>query len=134
MCGKQFDREGMNPVARGKQDRRKGMVQQLFLHALHAMKQSGHTLSFLHPFSFSFYRKFGWEHVFNLKYYSIPMDKMKESWSGKGYIRRSSLDIHTLNSIYTDYAKQFSGTLVRDEKCWNQRVFKAMRQLAIAYN
>src|SRR5699024_1585983 len=132
--GKQFEMGGISSVATWPEYRRKGMVKQLLLHALHAMKQSGQTLSFLHPFSFSFYRKFGWEHVFNLKHYSIPMDKMKGSWSGKGYVRRSSLDIHTLNSIYTDYAKQFSGTLVRDEKWWNQRVFKAMGQLAIAYN
>src|SRR5699024_4728142 len=129
--GEQSEMGGISSVATCPEYCTKGIVRQLFLHPLHALKQSGQTISFLPPLSFSFYGKYGWEHVFNLKHYSIPMDKMKGSWSGKGYVRRSSLDIHTLNSIYTDYAKQFSGTLVRDEKWWNQRVFKAMGQLAI---
>src|SRR5699024_1248886 len=132
--GKQFEMGGISSVATWPEYRRKGMVKQLLSHVLHMMKQSGQSISFLHPFAFSFYRKFGWEHVFNLKHYSIPTEKMKGNWSGKGYVRRRSLDIHTLNSIYIDYAKQFSGTLIRDEKWWDQRVFKTMEQLAIAYN
>src|SRR5699024_2814934 len=94
----------------------------------------GQTISFLHPFSFAFYHKFGWEYVFNQKYYSIPMDKMKGSWRGRGYVRRSHLDIPVLHAIYTDYARKFSGMIERDEKWWKQRVFKEMEQLAIAYN
>ncbi|TKH33755.1 GNAT family N-acetyltransferase, partial [Paenibacillus polymyxa] len=38
-----------------------GMVSRLLTHALEEMKTAGQSLSFLHPFSFAFYRKFGWE-------------------------------------------------------------------------
>lgn len=131
---KSFKMGGVSSVATWPEYRRKGMVKQLLFHALTYMKETGQTISFLHPFSFTFYRQYGWEHTFNLKRYSIPVGKMAGSWQGKGYVRRSELDVSLLNSIYTDYAKQFTGTVIRDEKWWEQRTFKQVEQIAIAYN
>lgn len=132
--GKPFKMGGISSVATWPEYRRQGMVKKLLYHALKHMKQTGQTVSFLHPFSFSFYHKFGWAHVFNQKHYSIPVDKMKGSWNGKGYVRRGKLDTPLLNAIYTDYAQNFSGTLKRDEKWWKQRVFKKIEDIAIAYS
>lgn len=132
--GETFEMGGISSVATWPEYRRNGMIKHLLAHTLQYMKQAGQTVSFLHPFSFAFYRKYGWEHVFNLKNYVIPMKKMKGVWSGKGYVRRSRIDTPELNAIYTDYARKFTGTLARDDKWWQQRVFKNEEQLAIAYN
>ena len=52
---------GIAGVATWPENRRQGHVSTLLKHALQEMKSKGQTLSFLHPFSIPFYRKFGWE-------------------------------------------------------------------------
>ncbi|WP_077624615.1 GNAT family N-acetyltransferase [Sediminibacillus massiliensis] len=132
--GQPFEMGGIGAVATWPEYRRKGHVRDLLEHALKYMKQEGQTLSFLHPFAFPFYRKFGWELTFVNKKYTIPMDKLKRPWNGDGYVERSDADIPLLQKIYTEYAKHFNGMLVRDEKWWKQRVLKDNYQIAVAYN
>lgn len=131
--GKVFDMGGISSVATWPEYRRQGAVTQLLHHALHHMRQHGQTLSFLHPFSFAFYRKYGWEHVFSHKEYSIPMNQLKQSWAIDGYVRRIENDIAILHAVYTEHAKHFNGMLVRDEKWWKQRVLKRNWHQAVAY-
>lgn len=132
--GKEFKMGGINSVATWPEYRRQGMAKHLMYHALQYMKKEGYTITFLHPFSFAFYRQYGFEHTFSLKRYIIPAEKMSGRWQGNGYVRRSGLDIPLLNSIYADYAKQFTGTIHRDEKWWKERSFKQVDQIAVAYN
>ncbi|HLR72197.1 MAG TPA: GNAT family N-acetyltransferase [Pseudogracilibacillus sp.] len=132
--GKEFEMGGISSVATWPEYRRQGMAKQLMYHALKYMKKEGYTITFLHPFSFAFYRQYGFEHTFSLKRYTIPSEKMSGRWQGNGYVRRSGFDIPLLNSIYTDYAKQYTGTINRDEKWWKERSFKQVEQIAVAYN
>ncbi|MBY7141812.1 GNAT family N-acetyltransferase [Virgibacillus sp. NKC19-3] len=133
--GKSFAMGGISGVATWPEFRRQGMVKHLLHHALQQMKQNGQTLSFLHPFAFAFYRKYGWEHVFTEQQYSIPLEKLKKQWGGEGYVRRIQSDISVLHRIYTEYAKTFNGMLERDERWWRQRVLKDQSQhIAIAYS
>ncbi|MFB4170032.1 enhanced intracellular survival protein Eis [Virgibacillus sp. JSM 102003] len=132
--GQAFEMGGISSVATWPEYRRQGAVKHLLHHALKYMKEQGEVLSFLHPFSFSFYRKYGWEHTFSEKKYTIPLEKLKRNWEANGYIRRVDSEVSMLHNIYTEYAKQFNGTLVRDEKWWEQRVFRGDWHKAIAYN
>src|SRR4051812_40976544 len=59
--GYPFAMGGIAGVATWPEFRRHGMVKKLLIHALQTMKAAGQTISFLHPFEFPFYRKFGWE-------------------------------------------------------------------------
>ncbi|MFD1363563.1 GNAT family N-acetyltransferase [Lentibacillus salinarum] len=132
--GKTFDMGGISSVATWPEYRRQGAVKQLLYYALKHMRTNGQTLSFLHPFSFAFYRKYGWEHTFSQKTYTMPIDRLKREWGAKGYVRRMNDDIPALDSIYTAYAKQFNGTLVRDDKWWTQRVLQGKWHQAAAYS
>ncbi|MFZ3577816.1 GNAT family N-acetyltransferase [Virgibacillus sp. DJP39] len=132
--GKAFEMGGISAVATWPEYRRKGNVKNLLLHALKHMKEHGQTVSFLHPFSFSFYRKYGWELAFVEQSYEIPLDKLKRDWEGNGYVRRVHNEAPVLHTIYTEYAKQFNGPLVRDEKWWEQRVFNEKYNSAVAYD
>ncbi|MBP1970897.1 putative acetyltransferase [Virgibacillus natechei] len=133
--GKPFEMGGISGVATWPEYRRRGMVKHLLYHALKQMKQNGQALSFLHPFSFAFYRKYGWEHTFTNQQYSIPVERLKNKWDAKGYVRRIQPDIELLHGVYTEYAKSFNGMLVRDEKWWEQRVLKDKSlQIAVAYD
>ncbi|WP_029268487.1 GNAT family N-acetyltransferase [Virgibacillus alimentarius] len=131
---REFAMGGISSVATWPEHRRKGLVKDLLYHGLEQMKKNGQTLSFLHPFSVPFYRKFGWELTFTEKHYSIPIEKLRGSWNPAGYVRRIHRDIPLLHKIYSSYAKKFSGTLIRDEKWWEQRVLKDDQHIAVAYN
>src|SRR5699024_987951 len=120
--GKQFRMGGISSVATWPEYRRQGMVKHLLKHALSYMKDQGITISFLHPFSFDFYRKFGWELAFSNKAYTIPIEYLKNIERGDGYVRRINNDLTPLQAIYHAYAKRFTGPIVRDDQWWRQRV------------
>ncbi|SDJ99974.1 GNAT family N-acetyltransferase [Sediminibacillus albus] len=132
--GKPFEMGGIGAVATWPEYRRQGLVKKLLSQALSDMKQHGQTLSFLHPFSFPFYRKYGWELCFANRHYSIPIEKLSIDWGGQGYVKRVQNDVQLLHSIYSRFAKQYNGMLVRDEKWWQQRVLTGKVQTAIAYD
>lgn len=132
--GQVFKMGGISSVATWPSYRRKGIVKHLLKHALSQMKKDGQTISFLSPFSVAFYRRFGWELVFTEKHYNIPIKQLKRKWKAKGDVRRVKMDIPLLHNIYTTYAKEYTGMLVRDEKWWEQRVFKDQCEVVVAYN
>ncbi|HLQ71021.1 MAG TPA: GNAT family N-acetyltransferase [Bacillota bacterium] len=134
MNGKEMDMGGVSAVATWPEYRRKGMVKQLLHHALKYMKQNGQTISYLFPFSFAYYRKYGWELTFNEKKYKIPMLRFPKQSETPGYVRRKKPDVTLLHTIYSTYAKQFGGMLVRDEKWWNDRILNKDMHVTIAYN
>jgi len=131
--GKIFKMGGISSVATWPEYRRQGAAKHLLHHALQYMRQHGQMLSFLHPFSFAFYRKYGWEHTFSEKVYKISIDQLKREWDTRGYVRRVKNDIAALHKVYSNFAKNYNGTLTRDDKWWKQRVLKEDWQQAVAY-
>ncbi|WP_153462989.1 MULTISPECIES: enhanced intracellular survival protein Eis [Sediminibacillus] len=132
--GKEFAMGGIGNVATWPEYRRQGVVKRLLHHALLDMKENGQMLSFLHPFSFPFYRKYGWELAFTNKHYSLPIDRLKKKWNGDGYVRRVQKDIALLDSLYSRFAQEYNGMLVRDERWWKQRVLTGNEHIAVSYN
>lgn len=134
IAGHEFTMGGISSVATWPEFRRQGMIKKLLHHALTEMKAAGQTISFLHPFSIPFYRKYGWELVFNQMHNTIPIEKLKHDFKGDGYIRRANGNLAQLQSLYTTYAKTKSGMLNRDESWWDLRVLKEDQEIVIAYN
>lgn len=132
--GKEFAMGGISSVATWPEYRRQGMVKHLLHHALTYMKKHGQAVSFLHPFSFGFYRKYGWEHTFSEKKYTIPLTLLKKNWEADGYVRRVQNDLVPLQKIYKAFAKQYTGPLVRDEKWWRQRILNKPNNIVVSYS
>jgi len=132
--GQTFQMGGIAGVATWPEKRRGGMVSRLLVHALEEMKRAGRTISFLHPFSFPFYRKFGWEIYTEYRKYTIPAEKFPRKTVEEGEIRRDIRDIAVFSSIYDVYARRYNGTLARSESWWKERVFRDQRYTAVYYN
>lgn len=132
--GEKFSVGGVCSVATWPEYRRQGSIRALIQHALQHMRSAGQTISYLHPFSVAFYRKFGWELTFANHEYTIPLPDLKRNWECHGMVRRLDADIPLLHKIYTDYAKKYNGMLGRDENWWERRVLKGDPQIAVAYN
>jgi predicted acetyltransferase len=119
--GKEFAMGGIASVSTWPEFRRRGYVADLLRHVLHVMKEQGQTVSFLHPFSFAFYRKYGWEAYCEYKQYEIPADRIPKLPHTLGRVERTE-DWTLLNRIYEAYAQTFNGMLVRDEEWWQEAV------------
>ena len=99
------------------------------------MRQDGYSVSMLHPFSVSFYRKYGWELFANRLVCSLTKADltMKEHVSGR--IKRCKKDSHLkeIEIVYEQFAKKYSGMLVRDRDIWLNFVYGDL-SAAVYYN
>lgn len=125
LCGKPFLAGGIGSVATWPEYRERGMVKHLLKNALMQMKQQGRTISLLHPFSYSFYRKYGWENFSSYKKYEMNINSHAERFAGavQGRICRTE-EWRLLDGIYEQFAKRFNGPLIRNEQWWTQRLLK----------
>ncbi|MBS4207748.1 GNAT family N-acetyltransferase [Bacillus sp. FJAT-50079] len=119
---------GIASVSTYPEYRRRGYVKQLLLASLEEMRKNGQLLSMLHPFSISFYRKFGYE-IFseNIRVQMkqadlIPINSDK---IGGKIIRLRKEQFHeALHDIYDAFAQSHSGMLVRSKEWWQKSVLK----------
>ncbi|MEH7380719.1 GNAT family N-acetyltransferase [Bacillus sp. JJ1533] len=116
-----FKMGGIAGVATYPEYRRKGYVKELLTYALETMKTQGFTVSMLHPFDVSFYRKYGWE-LFSNRLKTIQQRSdliMLEPVEGtvKRYLFEN-VNLDELNQVYRQYASRFSGMLVREDDWW----------------
>ncbi len=117
--GRRLAMGGVAGVATWPDARRQGCVRKLLAHALEEMKKEGQTVSMLHPFSFAFYRKYGWEMTIERKKYTLRTDQLPKRADVPGrVIRLAKPEIALLNGVYESYASRYSGTLVRSDEWW----------------
>lgn len=132
IAGKPFSMGGLAGVATWPEYRRQGFVGKLLLHSLEAMRDKGQTISFLHPFAFGFYRKFGWETYTEHKKYTLQSNQLPPRLQSPGRIERvSGYDL--LYGVYEKYASRYNGTLQRDEKWWKYRINVKMPSQIVVY-
>lgn len=120
--GQVFEMGGIAGVATWPEKRRQGLVAKLLEHTLQQMNEAGQSISFLHPFHFPFYRKFGWETYIEYRKYTIPTNKLPAKVHVEGTIKRGIRDLELLNAIYEKYAAHYNGTLVRDTERWERKL------------
>lgn len=131
--GQRFAMGGIASVATWPEYRRGGMVAALIGNALRVMREQEQYISFLHPFEFPFYRKFGWETYTDKKKYEIPTALLPKLPPQGGRVERVNQNIGLLNSLYKQYASRYNGTLDRDEAWWTNRIFANRKGTAAVY-
>jgi predicted acetyltransferase len=110
-------------VASWPEHRKNGRIGKLLVNGLSAMRANGQTISYLVPFAFPFYRKYGWELIDDYKSYTLKKACLPD-WRGKGSIKRAKPKAAFLNGIYEQYALRFNGMLKRSEERWVRSIFK----------
>ncbi|TCJ82135.1 UNVERIFIED_ORG: hypothetical protein EDC93_103314 [Bacillus cereus] len=131
-----FKMGGVAGVATYPEYRRSGYVKELLQDSLQTMKKDGYTVSMLHPFAVSFYRKYGWELCANLLVCQMTKSDLVMKKQVNGTVKRfNNKENHSeeVEKLYETFAKCFSGMLVRDEKWWLQAVYDDLT-LAIYYD
>ncbi|WLD95033.1 enhanced intracellular survival protein Eis [Alkalihalobacillus sp. AL-G] len=134
MGEKVFSMGGIAGVATWPEHRRKGFVQTLMRKSLEVMKENNQTVSMLYPFSFSFYRKYGWEMTHSIKHYEItPQQIGKRNPSINGIVSRIDHDSDRLDRIYNRFAKRYSGTLKRTKEWWQYSILDNSNDVVAVY-
>ncbi len=132
--GRKVRMGGIGGVSTWPEKRRQGMVSKLLRRALEEMRADGQLLSYLHPFSIPFYRKYGWELFTDNKNYSIPVEKLPARRGVPGRVVREIRDIEVLASIYERAIVSYNGAMVRTRSWWEQRVMNGIPYTAVYYN
>lgn len=133
--GRSFAMGGIAGVATWPEYRRKGWVAGLLKFALEEMNRNKQSISFLHPFSFAFYRKYGWETYVEFKQYKLSTDQLPAKKLTLGTLRRGNPELSVLKMVYDTYAERYNGTLSRDDAWWENSVFaKKGSQRAVYYD
>lgn len=120
-----FRMGGIAGVATYPEYRRRGYVKELITYVLETMREQGFTVSMLHPFDVSFYRKYGWELFSNRQKTMIKGNDLVKLEPAEGTMKRflfETVNLHELKQIYSQYASQFSGMLLREDDWWKSVV------------
>ncbi|MDZ5470659.1 GNAT family N-acetyltransferase [Bacillus sp. 31A1R] len=133
--GQEWKMGGVAGVATYPEYRRRGFVKSLILESLKEMREAKQIISLLHPFDIGFYRKFGWEIMSDYKKSTIEKLDLKKVGEVSGVVKRFTKEKHTsqIEDIYKEFAKQYSGTLVRTTKWWLNHVYHN-QQVAVYFN
>ncbi|MBP3039261.1 GNAT family N-acetyltransferase [Bacillaceae bacterium Marseille-Q3522] len=133
--GQQWNMGGIAGVATYPEYRRKGYVKKLLTAALSEMNQNKQFLSFLHPFDISFYRKFGWEVLTDVKKITIEKANLSPIGRPSGTIIRYKKESHRLEfeKIYQAFSTFYSGPLIRTSDWWKNSVYSD-EQIAVYYD
>lgn len=130
---REFAMGGIASVSTWPEYRRNGYVGKLLRHSFEVMRGRGQSLSMLHPFSFSFYRKYGYEIYTDVKKYELELRHIPSlPHPGGSFVR--TRDVNLLRRVYDAYAREYSGMLVRSDDWWNRILEDRSSTLAVWLN
>lgn len=133
-----YDMGGIGFVSTYPEYRNAGIMKQVLLRSLEAMRERGQLLSVLSPFSVSFYRHFGWELFFDKVQYELPAQQLVHSGKTTGNIHRfAELDLdfdYWFSKIKIFYNEQIAiqnGRMIREDDWW-QRLLRRTSDTSFA--
>ena len=111
---KQLRMGGIGGVSSYPEYRHGGVVRDLLTFSLRHMYENGYMWSFLGPFSFDFYRKYGWEIAFDKKRYEFDI-RLLECFSVKEqkYVRLDHNDHVRMIALHNKLKKEENGVIIR---------------------
>lgn len=119
--GKEVGMGGIGNVATFPEYRYKKCVGSLLVKSLEIMRKRDQIFSLLSPFSYSFYRKYGWEMGYHYKRYTFEMDDFKKFKTVYGsYHTLGEENIDEMDRVYRSFIHRYNGTVIRDRDIWKK--------------
>lgn len=118
--GKLFSMGGIGYVSSYPENRGGGDIAQLMKLSLEKMNEQGQLLSYLAPFSYPFYRKYGYEQSFDDIQYTIDVSELPKIQKTLGTVQRVKWDnVKTrMKTLYSERYETSVGPLKRSEWDW----------------
>lgn len=109
-CGKPFKSVGIGGVASVPEYRRMGAVRAIFNEIFRMAPERGWAMSFLYPFSYNYYRQYGYERVMKRMRIKVPANvlaKFPRNTDAKMYIKNGPVPESDLLAVYNAYAANY---------------------------
>jgi predicted acetyltransferase len=119
--GQKVPMVGIGGVVSLPENRRQGHIKNIFMKIFKDAYDKGDVFSHLYPFSYSFYRRFGYEHCGAAIRYTLPLAparKLKNDGTAHEFIRGDAAREALIN-VYESYASRHNLSIFRSEKTWN---------------
>jgi predicted acetyltransferase len=112
---------GYSGVATPPEYRRKRYIRHLLFHSLSEMRDNKVPLSYLYPFDFSYYRKFGWEQASSVHILKIDPEYFHGIAEVDGQMKLTEPDeTKDLNEVYEVFARRYNSCCQRDKNYWKK--------------
>ncbi|MBR6426172.1 MAG: GNAT family N-acetyltransferase [Oscillospiraceae bacterium] len=109
----------VNMVGSLPEERGGGHIRQLMDEILHSCRKNGELFAVLHPFSFAFYRKFGFELAASQLAQRVPIDQLAGFSCGYAVTRTDSQeDVNVLRGLYEAAALRRNLSTLRTDRDW----------------
>ncbi len=114
--------------------RGKGYVRLLLKAAVTHMAEVGIFLSFLLPFQYDFYRKYGWEICYDrVLYHNVMKTPSRDTPKEATYSRITPKDIEILSSCYQSFMTPYNGYVLRTVQDWQMRLLDLALEKGAGY-
>ncbi|MFW7363358.1 GNAT family N-acetyltransferase [Vagococcus fluvialis] len=137
--GQVMKMSGIGDVASYPETRGSGGIRNIFSTIFKDLHENGIELSYLAPFSQPFYRKFGYETVFDSEEIRIPKAVITQiKPEKKGKVKRVKWEDEDtkaiLKEIYRDTLEKVHGSVIREDYWWHYTMIKKQKRVAICYD
>ncbi|HLV81992.1 MAG TPA: GNAT family N-acetyltransferase, partial [Chthonomonadaceae bacterium] len=102
-------------------------------YALERMREAGQILSALFPFSWDYYRRFGWEWVGAYPRYSAPARIFKPDPGTENVRAATPQDRPKVEDVYRQFAGRYRGMISRTERDWNHILNDSPKNFTYTY-
>ena len=116
------------PACRGK-----GYAGEMLKVALQKMYEAGQSLSSLYPFSWDFYRNYGWEWVGLNRTYTVPTKILKPCAETEFVRAARPDDWPRIADMYAHFAAKYRGLTLRNDKDWTSLLKDREEQYVYTY-
>jgi predicted acetyltransferase len=110
---------GIGAVATLPEERQKRYVRNIFVYIMKEMYEKDYTFSYLYPFSYPYYRKFGYELNMTLRCYRTGISSFRQfAQTGEMRLLANEEESVVVRTIYDDFIRDKNLAIVRTDKLW----------------
>jgi predicted acetyltransferase len=102
-------------------------------HVLEQMRDAGQVISLLEPFSWDYYRRFGWEWIGARRRYAVPARILKPDPETERVRAATAQDRSQIVDAYTRFAERYRGMVVRTDKHWARILDDSKKEFTYTY-
>ncbi|HZO90809.1 MAG TPA: GNAT family N-acetyltransferase [Chthonomonadaceae bacterium] len=101
--------------------------------SLEGMREAGQVVSVLFPFSWEYYRRFGWEWVGVNRHYAIPSRVLRPDPETENVRAATPADRSAIVGAYTEFAGRYRGMLARRGRTWAEMLDDKEKEYTYTY-
>ncbi|KZN26321.1 hypothetical protein A4G99_21155 [Haladaptatus sp. R4] len=125
---------GLSAVASPPESRHGGLVRKMLVESLAEYRENEAYFSALWPFSYEFYRKYGWATVNKCAHYETTPEALDLNIEPAGEFRHLDADEwELLVPVFDAHSEEYALSIDRTEDWWRERVFKGWKKDPYVY-